>query len=72
MPWYTNPVITCKVLNRIANRFVSSSQHNLRSVLDYATESIWKKQEQYYKKQGMQCVVGRHVNDNGQLMSFET
>ena len=49
MPWYTNPVITCKVLNRIANRFVCSSQHNLSSVLDYATESIWRKQEKYYK-----------------------
>ena len=49
MPWYINPVITCKVLNRIANHNKHSSLHNLRSVLDSATESIWRKQEQYYK-----------------------
>ena len=49
MPWYTNPVTTCKVLNRIANRFDHSSLNNLRSVMDYATESIWRKQEHYYE-----------------------
>lgn len=49
MPWYINPVMTCKVLNRIANRNKRSSLHNLRSVLDSATESIWRKHEQYYK-----------------------
>jgi len=49
MPWYTNPVKTCKLLNRIANRHQCTSLHNIRTVLDYATESIWKKQEQYYK-----------------------
>jgi len=49
MPWYTNHIITCKVLNRIARRYERSSLHNLKSVLDYATESIWRKQEHYYK-----------------------
>ena len=49
MPWYTNPVITCKVLNRIANRFERSPLHNLSFVMDYATESIWRKQEQYFQ-----------------------
>jgi hypothetical protein len=48
MPWYTNHIITCKVLNRIARRYERSSLQHFRSVLDYATESIWKKQEQYY------------------------
>jgi hypothetical protein len=48
MPWYTNHVRTCMVLNRIAKRYERSSLQDLRSVLDYATESIWKKQEQYY------------------------
>jgi translation initiation factor 2B subunit (eIF-2B alpha/beta/delta family) len=49
MPWYTNPVKTCKVLNRIASRYENSSLENLKSVLDHVTESIWKKQEQYYE-----------------------
>lgn len=48
MPWYTNPVITCKVLNRIANRYEHTSLHNLRSILDHVTELIWRKQEHYY------------------------
>jgi hypothetical protein len=49
MPWYTNPVITCKVLNRIASRYEYSSLEDLKFVLDHATESIWRKQEQYYE-----------------------
>lgn len=49
MPWYTNPVITCKVLNRIANRHNHTVLSDLKSVLDYSTELIWKKQEQYYE-----------------------
>jgi hypothetical protein len=48
MPWYTNPVITCKVLNRIARRYENSPLQNLKSILDNATESIWEKQQQYY------------------------
>jgi hypothetical protein len=48
MPWYTNPVITCKVLNRIARRYERSPLQNLKSILDNATESIWEKQQQYY------------------------
>ena len=46
MPWYNNPVITCKVLNRIARRYERSSLQDLKFVLDQATESIWRKQEQ--------------------------
>ena len=49
MPWYTNHIKTCKVLNRIANRYERSSSQDLKSVLDYATETIWKKQEHYYE-----------------------
>jgi len=48
MPWYTNPVITCKVLNKIANRYERTELKNLKSVLDHATELIWRKQENYY------------------------
>jgi hypothetical protein len=48
MPWYTDPVITCKVLNRIASRYESSSLQDLKFILDRVTESIWRKQEQYY------------------------
>jgi hypothetical protein len=49
MPWYTNPLVTCKVLNKIANRHDSSKLLDLKSALDHATELIWKKQEQYYE-----------------------
>ena len=48
MPWYTDHIITCKVLNRIARRYEQSSLYDFKLVLDQATESIWKKQEQYY------------------------
>jgi hypothetical protein len=48
MPWYTNPVTTCKVLNRIAHRHERLSLQNLKSILDYATETIWRKQQDYY------------------------
>ncbi len=50
MPWYTNPVRTCKVLNRIARHYENSSLQNLRFVMDHATESIWRKQETYYER----------------------
>lgn len=55
MPWYTNHLITCKVLNRIARRYGCyelTSLSKLRTILDNATESIWLKQDLYYKKQG--------------------
>lgn len=50
MPWYTNHIITSKVLNRIANRYDRSSLQELKIVLDKATESIWRKQENYYNR----------------------
>jgi len=50
MPWYTNHILTSKVLNRIANRYDNSSLQDLKFVLDKATESIWRKQEHYYKQ----------------------
>ena len=50
MPWYMSPDITCKVLNRIANHYTVSNMQNLVSILDYATEQLWFKQEQYYKR----------------------
>ncbi|WP_041532362.1 hypothetical protein [Pelobacter propionicus] len=49
MPWYNNPVITRKVLNRIANRHPRATIQDLDRALDYATQLIWSKQEQYYE-----------------------
>lgn len=49
MPWYFNPITTCKALNKIANRYESSALQDLRSVLDHATELIWRKQEHYHE-----------------------
>lgn len=49
MPWYTNPVITCKVLNKIANRYERTALQDLKSVLDHVTKLIWVKQEHYYE-----------------------
>lgn len=50
MPWYMNPIFTHKVFNRIANRHSRSSLEDLQSVLDRATQSLWNKQEYYFKK----------------------
>jgi len=50
MPWYMNPIRTCKVLNRIANRHRHVPLRDLNSVLDQATEKLWNKQECYYSK----------------------
>jgi hypothetical protein len=49
MPWYTDPDKTCKVLNKIANRYSSTDLQNLKSVLDHVSGLIWEKQEHYYK-----------------------
>jgi hypothetical protein len=49
MPWYTNPVKTCKVLNKIAKRYEHTALHELKTVMDDATSLLWKKQEQYYE-----------------------
>ncbi|MDD2736802.1 MAG: hypothetical protein PHF56_22945 [Desulfuromonadaceae bacterium] len=49
MPWYFNPVTTCKALNKIACHYETSALQDLRSALDHATELIRRKQEHYYK-----------------------
>lgn len=49
MPWYFNPVTTCKALNKIASRYEHSALQDLRSILDHATELILRKQEHYYE-----------------------
>lgn len=49
MPWYMNPVVTRKVLNRIANHYKSTSLQDLRVILDQATQLIWTKKENYYQ-----------------------
>lgn len=50
MPWYYNPAITCRVLNKIANRYQRANLQELKTTLDYATQLIWNKQEYYYKR----------------------
>ncbi len=49
MPWYNNPVITRRVLNRIANRYPRATLQDLNSTLDYVTQLIWSKQERYFE-----------------------
>ncbi len=49
MPWYNNPVITRKVLNRIANRHPRATIQDLNRTLDYVTQMIWNKQERYFE-----------------------
>ena len=49
MPWYTNPVITCKVLNKIASRYDRTALQDLKSVLDQAATLLWKKQIHFYE-----------------------
>ncbi len=48
MPWYTNPLKTTKVLNRIATRYESSAIQDLRSALDNVTELVRIKLVRYY------------------------
>lgn len=55
MPWYTNPVITCKVLNRIADRYEDTALQDLKYVLDNAVALILKKQEHFYAGSRQQC-----------------
>ena len=50
MPWYINPAITCKVMDRIANRHARASLRELTALLDQATEKLRSKQEFYYAK----------------------
>ena len=47
MPWYTNPHITCKVLDKIAHRHERKELQDLKIILDDAAALIWKKQERY-------------------------
>jgi len=60
MPWYNNPALTSKVLNRIANRHPRTSIQDLNTTLDRATQLIWSKQEEYYMRQSP------YAGNNGQ------
>jgi hypothetical protein len=42
-----NPAITCKVLNRLANRHSRESLRELNTLLDHATQLLWRKQENF-------------------------
>jgi hypothetical protein len=48
MPWYTNPLITRRVLHRIASRHARSSIQELNAALDKATQMLWNKQHNYH------------------------
>jgi hypothetical protein len=61
MPWYNNPAITCKVLERIANRVSQTNLQDLNRTLDRAAELIWSKQEDYYMRK-----LGGEGGDSGQ------
>jgi len=50
MPWYMNPNLARKVLNRIANRHPQAKLRDLQLVLDHATQKLWNKQECFYEK----------------------
>lgn len=47
MPWYNNPELTCKVLNRIANRYRHVPLQDLNKTMDYVTQLLWTKQERF-------------------------
>jgi hypothetical protein len=49
MPWYTNPVTTCKVLDKIAKRYERTTLHDLKFCLDNTVALILKKQENYHR-----------------------
>lgn len=48
VPWYTNPVLICKVLNRIAVRNERSALQDLKFILDESAALILKKQDDFY------------------------
>ena len=50
MPWYMNPASTCKVLNRIANRYPQATLKDLQRIMDHATQKLWNKQEYFHEK----------------------
>jgi hypothetical protein len=45
-----NPILTRKVLNRIANRHTKDSLQDLDTLLDYTTQTLWSKQERFLEK----------------------
>ncbi len=49
MPWYTNPAMICKVLDKIAKRYGQTNLYDFKPVLDNAIASIFKKQEHYHE-----------------------
>lgn len=46
LPWYCKPHLTCKLLNRIANK-IHDNDH-CKTVMDQATMALWSKQECFY------------------------
>ncbi|NTW98554.1 MAG: hypothetical protein HGB35_01175 [Geobacteraceae bacterium] len=58
MPWYTDPVTTCKVLDKIATRYERIELYDLKSVLDSAVALLLKKQEQYLESTQRQTEEG--------------
>lgn len=48
MPWYTDPNLTCRVLERIISRYPDCSMGDLRSGIEKIIEQIWQKRESFY------------------------
>ena len=69
MPWYINPVLTCKVLNRIANRYPRANLQDLKTTLDNVTQSLWSKQEQYYNSKSPVAIGAGGLNGVGRWQS---
>lgn len=57
MPWYNNPALTCKVMEKIAKRISFENLQELDRTLDRATELIWSKQEDYNVRNSEDKVV---------------
>lgn len=47
MPWYMYPMVTCRVLNKMANRVLDNE--GCRDLMDKLTMRLWSKQESYLK-----------------------
>jgi hypothetical protein len=54
-----NPIMTRRVLNRIANRHPKASLRDLDALLDYSTQALWNKQERFLEKNGPNNILPR-------------
>jgi hypothetical protein len=64
-----NPAITCKVLNRLANRHSRESLRELNALLDHATQLLWRKQESFLGGNRQVCYPAQN-GMNGTTIDF--